>query len=168
MAISRRAIESTEMFGLTYLIPVTVERKCIPMDYANVYVQIIDQIAHVSLSQRYTNRSSTSPVDASYVFPVPAKAAVCAFNFVRGDGTKVSGVAKEKQEAKAEYQAAVKAGRTAALGEEQTKDGKLISCRHRNHNLNKFSFFSIQNQCWQYQCRGNYHRQLGVCCGTPR
>jgi hypothetical protein len=118
------------MYGLSYLFPITNEVKCIPMDDATVDVKIVDQVAHISLSQNYTNSSTTTPVDASYVFPIPAKAAVCAFNFIRGDGTKVIGSVKEKEEAKTEYHTALRSGQTAALGEEQTKDSNAFFSVH--------------------------------------
>jgi hypothetical protein len=89
----------------------------------SVQANIIGHVAHVTLSQRYENDLSES-IEAIYIFPIPARATVCGFNFVRGDGTRTNGIVKEKEAAKAEYHTTVSSGYTAALGEEQTKDGK--------------------------------------------
>ncbi|KAF9070048.1 von Willebrand factor type A domain-containing protein, partial [Rhodocollybia butyracea] len=51
-----------------------------------------------------------------------ADAAVCGFEMVRGDGTKVEGLVKEKQEAKRDYEKAISEGYTAGLGQQETGD----------------------------------------------
>ncbi|KAF9070050.1 hypothetical protein BDP27DRAFT_1324616 [Rhodocollybia butyracea] len=51
-----------------------------------------------------------------------ADAAVCGFEMVRGDGTKVEGLVKEKQEAKQDYEKAISEGYTAGLGQQETGD----------------------------------------------
>ncbi|KAE9389397.1 hypothetical protein BT96DRAFT_980726 [Gymnopus androsaceus JB14] len=57
-----------------------------------------------------------------YTFGVMANAAVCGFEMVRQDGTKIEGIVKEKQEAKREYGQAVNAGHTASLVQQETAD----------------------------------------------
>ncbi|KAE9395328.1 hypothetical protein BT96DRAFT_1022000 [Gymnopus androsaceus JB14] len=57
-----------------------------------------------------------------YTFGIMADAAICGFEMVRQDGTKVEGIVKEKQEAKREYDQAVNAGHTASLGQQETAD----------------------------------------------
>jgi len=51
-----------------------------------------------------------------------AGSAIYSFEMVRQNGTKVIGLVKEREEAKRDLNAALAAGQTAALGEEQTKD----------------------------------------------
>ncbi|KAH7928687.1 hypothetical protein BV22DRAFT_1030448 [Leucogyrophana mollusca] len=76
----------------------------------------------VTLSQQFHNRSNLTANQVTYTFSMLASAAICAFEMVRADGTKVAGVAKEKEQAQRELKSALDAGKTAALGEEQTKD----------------------------------------------
>jgi hypothetical protein len=109
--------------GIVYIIPQGQQVKCAPLQDVAVKVNIIGHVASVALAQRYKN-DYPAAISGTYIFPVPARAAICGFSFVRGDGKKVLGAVKEKDEAKAEYDAAKAAGKTAALGEEQTKDGK--------------------------------------------
>ncbi|KAF9073343.1 hypothetical protein BDP27DRAFT_1444996 [Rhodocollybia butyracea] len=62
-----------------------------------------------------------------YTFALMVDAAVCKFELVRGNGTKVQGVVKEKQEAKQEYDNAVSKGFTAGLGQQEAGDVFSIS-----------------------------------------
>ena len=71
--------------------------------------------ARVTLRQKYSNPSELATGHAKYVFPVPARAAVCAFEMHFADGRVVTGVAKEKQQASEEYKAAVREGKASAL-----------------------------------------------------
>ncbi|KAL0565710.1 hypothetical protein V5O48_016313, partial [Marasmius crinis-equi] len=92
-----------------------------------VTVLIADVHASVELSQKFKNPNDSQALDAIYTFGLCADAAVCGFEMVRADGTKIEGVVKEKEEAKKEYQEAVKQGYTASLGSEETKDVFSIS-----------------------------------------
>jgi hypothetical protein len=111
--------------GIVYAILGDPGIHSIPLQTVTVDVDIVGHVARVTLTQTYKNDYS-APIEASYVFPVPARAAICAFNFIHEDGVKVVGTVKTSGEAKAEYEAAVEEGKTAALGEEQTKDGNAI------------------------------------------
>ncbi|KAF9265841.1 VIT-domain-containing protein [Marasmius fiardii PR-910] len=97
------------------------------LDSCSVSVIIADVHASVQLSQRFRNPSDTLSLDAVYTFGLCADAAVCGFQMIRADGTKVEGVVKEKEEAKKEFQEAVNQGYTASLGSEETKDIFSIS-----------------------------------------
>ena len=88
---------------------------------SSVEVSIVDVHASVFLSQKFENTLS-SAVAATYTFTMAAGAAICGFEMIREDGTKVEGIVKEKAEAKQEYEEAIRQGFTAGLGEEQTKD----------------------------------------------
>ena len=72
--------------------------------------------ARVTLTQVFYNPSRTSSPRAKYVFPLPAKAAVCAFE-MRCDDRVITGIAKERQQAEAEHAQAVQEGKSTALVE---------------------------------------------------
>ncbi|GAA6004951.1 hypothetical protein JCM10207_008461 [Rhodosporidiobolus poonsookiae] len=82
---------------------------------------IVDTAAQVRLEQVYTN-DSTDTADAAYLFPVPARSAVCAFAMVKQDGTRIVGVVDEKEKAKQTYDEAVAAGKLASLAEQGSLD----------------------------------------------
>ncbi|GLB39924.1 hypothetical protein LshimejAT787_0704340 [Lyophyllum shimeji] len=83
---------------------------------------IVDVHSYVTISQKFHNPSNQAANNLTYTFSVLAGAAVCNFELVRASGKKVIGVVKEKDQAQKELNAAIAAGHTAALGEEQTKD----------------------------------------------
>jgi hypothetical protein len=64
--------------------------------------------ACVTLKQTFINPSDVMTDQTKYVFPVPAHAAVCAFEMHFKDS-------KEKAQAAREYETAVQAGKAAAL-----------------------------------------------------
>jgi hypothetical protein len=94
------------------------------LDGVSANVSIVDVHASVLLSQRFNNPWQDA-ISAVYTFSMIAGAAICGFDMVRQDGTRVAGVVKEKEQAKKDYKEAVSKGYTASLGEEQTKDGRL-------------------------------------------
>jgi Ca-activated chloride channel family protein len=57
------------------------------------------------------------PIEATYVFPLPDRAAVSAFTAVLGD-RRIVGLLKERQAARDDYDAAIAAGQRAAIVEE--------------------------------------------------
>jgi Vault protein inter-alpha-trypsin domain len=81
----------------------------------------------VVLTQTYTNTSETSTSRAKYVFPVPSRAAVCAFEMNHADGRTIVGVSKEKQKAAEEHEAAIREGKFTGLLEWVTDDGQFYS-----------------------------------------
>lgn len=91
------------------------------LDGVHVDASIVDVHCKAILSQRFTNPYNTV-VDATYTFSMLAISAVCGFEMIRGDGTRIIGNVQEKQAAKKAYEAAISQGKTASLGEEQTKD----------------------------------------------
>ncbi|GLB42640.1 hypothetical protein LshimejAT787_1200890 [Lyophyllum shimeji] len=96
--------------------PPPVLKEC----HVNAY--IVDVHSYVTISQKFHNPSNQAANNLTYTFSVLAGAAVCNFELVRASGKKVIGVVKEKDQAQKELNAAIAAGHTAALGEEQTKD----------------------------------------------
>ncbi|KAL8280106.1 hypothetical protein RQP46_007436 [Phenoliferia psychrophenolica] len=87
-----------------------------------------DLSAQVRLKQRY-QLPTTAPhaFDASYTFPIPARAAVSSFVLIKADGSRVVGVVQEKAEAKATYDAAVQSGKLASLMVQDSPDVFTVS-----------------------------------------
>ncbi|BGP31178.1 hypothetical protein JCM10296v2_002942 [Rhodotorula toruloides] len=112
------------MHGLIYYIdgaPHTVD-----LERVSAKATLIDLSARVQLTQTYHNESSTT-LSCSYMFPVPARSAVCGFAMVKQDGTRVVGVVQEKEEARVTYDEAVKEGKLASLTEQASPDSFVCS-----------------------------------------
>ena len=86
----------------------------------SVEVHIIDLVAEVSIEQRYVNREN-NPIEAVYKFPLDEGAGVCRFT-AEMDGRFIEGVVKETEEAKVDYEEAMRTGHTAFLVEEKLPD----------------------------------------------
>ncbi len=67
---------------------------------------------------------------AKYLFPVPARAAVCGFEMHTEDGRSITAIAKEKEGARREHMQAIQQGRTTGLVEHATEDGRLRNSNH--------------------------------------
>ena len=78
--------------------------------------------ASVTLQQTFVNTSDVATNRTKYVFPVPARAAVCAFDMHFADGRVIKGVAKEKALATKEFENALRVGKTAGLLDWVTDD----------------------------------------------
>lgn len=97
------------------------------LDGCSAQVLVVDVHALVTISQRFTSPVHwLKAVSGVYTFGIMADTAVCGFEMVRDDGTKIEGTVKEKQEAKRDYVQAVNAGHTASLGQQETPDGRYI------------------------------------------
>jgi hypothetical protein len=77
------------------------------------------------LTQTYSNPTDVSTSRAKYVFPVPASAAICAFDFQTGDGRIVSATVKEKGVAAEEFDQAVRENKATVLLEMVSDDREL-------------------------------------------
>lgn len=88
----------------------------LPLKATEVEVAIAGVIADVKVTQRYRN-DGTRPIEAEYVFPGSTRAAVYGLTMTLGE-RKVIAQIREKQQARAEYQAAKAAGKSAALLEQ--------------------------------------------------
>lgn len=80
--------------------------------------------SRIVLAQTFYNSSDEPTGNAKYVFPLPANAAVCAFELELGDGSVVIGEVMEKEEAALTFTRAVEQGKTTALVERVTDDSK--------------------------------------------
>ncbi|MGD9582198.1 MAG: VIT domain-containing protein [Lysobacterales bacterium] len=92
-----------------------VER--LPLEMSTVDATITGVVADVRLSQNFVNRGDRT-IEAVYVFPASTRAAVYAVTMSVG-GRVVKARIQEKNQARATYQAARSAGRTASLLEQQ-------------------------------------------------
>lgn len=87
-----------------------------PLEATEVEVSVAGVIADVKVTQRYRN-GGTTPIEAEYVFPGSTRAAVHALTMSIGERRVVAEI-REKQQARAEYDAAKQAGKSATLLEQ--------------------------------------------------
>ena len=80
----------------------------------------------MTLTQVFTNYSTDKTPRAKYVFPIPAGAAVCAFQMRTEDGRVIHGVVKDHQEAQREHEQALSSGKLTSLVEWATNDSKIL------------------------------------------
>ena len=92
----------------------------VALDSVHVEAVLVDTVAEVRVTQNYVNRENRL-IEAEYMFPLDSRAAVCGFEATIAD-RKVVGVAKEKKEAKKEYDAAIRRGDGAYLLEQEKSD----------------------------------------------
>ncbi|XP_046649139.1 von Willebrand factor A domain-containing protein 5A-like [Daphnia pulicaria] len=98
------------------------ERESIPVPLIGVSVQarIVDLVAEVTIEQRYVNKEN-QPIEAVYLFPLDEGAGVSKFT-AEVDGRVIEGVVKETEQAKTDYDEAIKSGHSAFLVEEKLPD----------------------------------------------
>jgi Ca-activated chloride channel family protein len=84
-----------------------------PLEHTEVRAQVAGQTAQVTVEQRFSNPYAT-PIEAVYVFPLPHEAAVNDFEMRIGERI-IRGEIHERQAAREIYENAKRAGRTAAL-----------------------------------------------------
>lgn len=80
--------------------------------------------ARVTVRQEFVNSSMTSTSRTKYIFPLPAHAAVCAFEMRTSGGWRIVGEAKEKSEADREHKEALGQGITTGLVERVAGDSE--------------------------------------------
>ncbi len=85
----------------------------LPLEHTSVDAVINGYIGTVSVRQQFSNPFSTK-IEASYLFPLPEKAAVTEFLMVIGE-RRIRGILREKEEANAIYRAARSQGYRASL-----------------------------------------------------
>jgi Ca-activated chloride channel homolog len=96
---------------------VATERGNLPLQAIDVDATLTGLAARVALTQIFGNRFDR-PLEATYIFPLPDRAAVTEFHMEVG-GRVIEGVLKERGQARAEYDAAVEEGRRASIAEEE-------------------------------------------------
>ncbi|MEU8249397.1 VIT domain-containing protein [Nonomuraea sp. NPDC048916] len=96
------------------------ERGNLPLESVDVTAGISGLIAGVEVAQGFRNPFDVT-LEATYVFPLPDRAAVTAFR-MEADDRVIEGVLKERGEARADYDQALREGRRAAIAEEERPD----------------------------------------------
>jgi Ca-activated chloride channel homolog len=93
------------------------EQLVFPLKHTEVLAQISGNLSRVEVSQKFEN-PFTKPLEAVYIFPLPAEAAVDEMEIKIGDRT-IKGSIKKREEAQRIYEKAKQEGRTAGLLEQE-------------------------------------------------
>jgi Ca-activated chloride channel homolog len=109
--------ELAEAGGEAGLGALATERGNLPLQAIDVDATLTGLVARVALTQTFGNRFD-QPLEASYIFPLPDRAAVTEFRMEVGERV-VEGVLKERGQARADYDTAVREGRRASIAEEE-------------------------------------------------
>ncbi|MFC7730656.1 VIT domain-containing protein [Actinomadura keratinilytica] len=96
------------------------DRGNLPLDSVDIKASITGLAAGIELTQGFRNPFDV-PLEATYIFPLPDRAAVTALRMEAADRV-VEGVLKEREQARRDYDAAIAAGRRAAIAEEDRPD----------------------------------------------
>src|SRR5579871_2729109 len=92
----------------------------LPLEAVDVRAAIAGTAASVELTQGFRNPFDV-PLEATYIFPLPDRAAVTAMR-MECAGRVVEGVLRERSQAREEYDQAIAEGRRAAIAEEDRPD----------------------------------------------
>ena len=85
---------------------------------------IVPVSALVTITQQFWQYHSAGISQARYIFPVPARAAVCGFKMVAEDGTVIMAEVKEVEEARRDHREAIRQGYMTGLVEHVTDDSQ--------------------------------------------
>jgi Ca-activated chloride channel family protein len=94
-------------------LPNQTEQVPVPLKHTDVHADVEGYIATVDVTQQYHNPFSEK-IEAAYVFPLPANAAVNEFVMTVGE-RRIRGIIRERQEAERIYAAAKSQGYVASL-----------------------------------------------------
>ncbi|MGA8761966.1 MAG: marine proteobacterial sortase target protein [Candidatus Sulfotelmatobacter sp.] len=103
--------------SLLYRSPISGRYESVPLIHTDVVVDVRGLVAAATVTQQYAN-STTDPIEAVYVFPLPHDAAVYDMEIHIGNRV-IRSVVREREEAKRVYEAARSAGKRAALLQEE-------------------------------------------------
>ena len=93
---------------------------CLPLTALEVDVQIEGLAAETTVRQQFRNVFD-EPLEATYIFPLPPRAAVTGFRMTVNDQI-VEGRIDERGKARADYDEAIAEGRTASIAEQERAD----------------------------------------------
>ena len=93
------------------------ERGNLPLELIEVRSSVAGLAVRTELAQGFRNPYDV-PLEATYIFPLPDRAAVTRLRMEAADRI-VEGVVKEREEARAEYDAAISEGKRASSAEEE-------------------------------------------------
>src|SRR6185312_842017 len=114
--------------SLLYRSGASGEYQSIPLLHTDAALDVRGLVASATVTQQYANSSST-PIEAVYVFPLPHDAAVYDME-IRIGNRVIRSVVKEREEAKRTYEAAKAQGKRAALVEEERPNIFTASVAH--------------------------------------
>ncbi|HEY0451546.1 VIT domain-containing protein [Actinophytocola sp.] len=89
----------------------------LPLEVIDVQAAITGLASSIQLTQGFHNPHA-EPLEATYIFPLPPRAAVTALR-MEADGRVVEGLLKERGEARADYDQAISEGKRASIAEEE-------------------------------------------------
>lgn len=89
----------------------------LPLDSIDVRAVLTGLASSIELTQGFHNPHDL-PLEATYIFPLPPRAAVTALR-MEADGRTVDGVLKERAQARTDYDQAVTEGKRASIAEEE-------------------------------------------------
>jgi Ca-activated chloride channel family protein len=89
----------------------------LPLRRLGVNGRITGLLYRLVVAQEFVN-ACAEPLEATYIFPLPARAGVTRFRLRVGERV-IEGVLKERGAARAEYDQAIRAGHRAAIAEEE-------------------------------------------------
>jgi Ca-activated chloride channel homolog len=98
----------------------TAGNERLPLKALSVDTAIVGLTATSTVRQRFANTGDTA-IEATYVFPLPARAGVTDFVATLA-GRRVVGVLKERGQARVDYEQALVSGQRAAIVEEDRSD----------------------------------------------
>src|SRR6185312_4464184 len=93
------------------------ERGNLPLEMIEVRSSVTGLAVRTELAQGFRNPYDV-PLEATYVFPLPDRAAVTRLRLEAADRV-VEGVVKEREAARADYDTAIAEGRRASIAEEE-------------------------------------------------
>lgn len=96
------------------------ERGNLPLDRVDLRADIVGLVSRVELTQEFLNVHDQA-LEATYVFPLPDRAAVTGMRMVAGDRVVEARLA-ERGTARQEYDQAIAAGQRASIAEEERPD----------------------------------------------
>ncbi|TYB48823.1 VIT domain-containing protein [Actinomadura chibensis] len=98
----------------------TTDKGNLPLDSVDVHASITGLAAGIEVVQGFHNPFDM-PLEATFVFPLPDRAAVTALRMEAADRV-IEGTLKERGQARQDYDAAIAAGQRAAIAEEDRPD----------------------------------------------
>jgi Ca-activated chloride channel family protein len=93
------------------------EKGHLPLKAMEVHAAVEGLLAQVTVRQTFVNTLG-EPLEATYMFPLPDRAAVTAFR-MEVAGRVIEGLLKERGQARKDYDQAIQAGHRAAITEEE-------------------------------------------------
>lgn len=99
---------------------VTSPRGKLPLVAMEISARVTGLLYNTHLKQAYRN-FHPDPLEATYIFPLPPRAAVVGYSFQIGCRT-IEGVLQGRTAARKDYQKAIEAGRTASIAEQERPD----------------------------------------------